>query len=340
MALRGIILLEGADSSGKSTLARYLVEKHGARYLHSTVRREIWRFHVGALRRAVRLAHEQLVVLDRHWLSELVYGRVFRGGSAYDVGARCLDRVLRRHGALTVLCVPADARAQEERWRRERDAGKHEHFDRVREVISLYAELAHGNLAYPGGGYLDQLVRFQDFTARDDVVVYDLDAYRGPRGIAAFARQALQQLEYLQRHVVPVRGDNLVGRVSHRGCLLVGEGPSPWCDRNPHVPRWPWCDRDDHLSAATWLNRAVHHLALREDRLAFTNVEGDFSYLPELLWHHEGSRVVALGNVAYRRIRDLGGTAEMVVHPSHHRRFNHADGPEGYARLLREAMGR
>src|ERR1041385_7985183 len=138
--VRGIVVIEGADASGKTTLASVLVDRYGASYLHSTVRKEIWRWHVGALRLAVRRSRDQLVVLDRLWLSELVYGSVFRGGPAYDVGARCLDRVLRRFGAVTVLCAPRDLEAQEKRWRDGRAAGKHEHFDRVKEVITLCAD--------------------------------------------------------------------------------------------------------------------------------------------------------------------------------------------------------
>jgi hypothetical protein len=103
----GIVVLEGADASGKTTLARHLVDRYGARYLHSTRRREVWRWHLGALRWAVRESASRLVVLDRLWLSEQVYGQVFRGGPAYDLGARCLDRVLLRYGAVTVLCVPS-----------------------------------------------------------------------------------------------------------------------------------------------------------------------------------------------------------------------------------------
>ncbi len=336
--MRGIVLLEGADSSGKSTLARYLVVKHGAKYIHSTVRKDVWRFHVGALRLAIRCSQDRLVVLDRHWISELAYGRVFRGGPAYDVGARCLDRVLRRHGAIIVLCAPADQHRQEQRWSEGRTAGKFEHFPEVRQVIQLYADLRYGNLAHSGGGYLDQLIQFQDFTERDDVLVYDMDFHQGRR-IATFEKILIKRLELVQKQVLSMRGDNLIGRGE---TLLVGEAPSPACASwAPRVPRWPWADRDDHLSAATWLNRAVHHLSSREDRLTFTNANGDGNYLPELLWKYKPRQVIALGDVAHQRIRRLGWITPVtkIEHPQHHRRFSYAAGPEGYAKILGKAMG-
>ncbi|HXJ66860.1 MAG TPA: hypothetical protein VNN79_24145, partial [Actinomycetota bacterium] len=205
--------------------------------------------------------------------------------------------------------------------------------------IQLYADLRHGNVAHPGDGYLDQLIRYQDFAERDDVLIYDMDMYNGARGIAAFEKILGARLEAIRARLILNRGANLVGRLDARrsGFLLVGEAPSPR-SAGYASPDWPWCDRDDRVSSATWLNQAIHRLALREDRLSFTNADGDFNYLPELLWDQPQLRVIALGDVAYRRVTKLGGTATRVGHPQHHRRFHHGDGPAGYARILREAM--
>lgn len=346
MSVRGIVLIEGADSSGKSTLAKHLVETHGAKYLHSTVRHHVWKWHVGALRVAMRKSRKRLVVLDRHYLSELIYGAIFRGGpeefgyGSSGIGARSIDRVLRRLGAVTVLCAPADQLRQAERWKIGRAEGKLEHFPSVREVIKRYADLRHGNIAHPGDGYLDQLTRFGDFTDRDDVLVYDLDDYERSRGIATMARRITARLSYLQRWMIPFLGDNLAGRgdPDRRGWLFVGEAPSPACAKWAS-PRWPWCDRDDRLSAASWFNRAIHHLAVREDRMTFTNASAEGGdYLPSLLKTHADSSVIALGLIANQRIRSLGHRSHLVAHPSWHRRFHFKEGPEGYAEILREAM--
>lgn len=347
--MNGIVLIEGADAAGKSTLARYLVDRYGAKYLHSTVRRQVWRWHVGALRTAIRESQRRLVVLDRLHISELVYGAVFRGGpeafgyGPLGIGARSIDRVLRRFGAVTVLCAPLDQQRQIQRWETGRANGKMEHFPSVRQVIQLYADLRHGNVAHPGDGYLDQLIRFGDFTDRDDVLVYDLDHYRGDKGPERFAKVLMGRLATLRRRTVPYQGNNLVGRgdPDRSGWLFVGEAISPatksWA---PRVPRWAWCDRDDHLGAATWLNRALHHLAVREDRLTFTNArpEGAGDYLPQLLATHADSSVIALGLTAHARIRELGCRAHLVSHPQWHRRFRFGEGPEGYASILREVM--
>lgn len=325
MQHRGIILLEGADASGKSTLADLLIKHHQARYLHSTVRRDIWRWHLGALRFATDECDRRLVVLDRLHLSELVYGTVFRGGVAYgNAGLRCLDRVLRRFCCLTVLCVPGDAQGQEDRWRASRDRGR-EHFDRVAEVMALYRLLATNG--------------FQD---RDDVVVYDLDEHPLDH-LGGVVDEVLDRLEALagtattQGSLDP-RRYNLSGRAEagQSRILLVGETVSPsW---RPGWPRWPWMDSDQNLSSATWLNRALDHLGLREDRLVMTNALEPDDHLPELL-DQEWTAILALGLEAEDRLLTLGAPGVRTIHhPQWHRRFHYHDGPEGYARLIQEAL--
>src|SRR5258708_10796608 len=108
-----IIVLEGADQSGKTTLASHLVNVYGAYYMHAKVWKQMLKWHSGIMRRAVRLsARGELVVLDRHWISEFVYGSIFRGGPAYD-GARAahFDQLILQHG-IYILCVPSDPQGQ------------------------------------------------------------------------------------------------------------------------------------------------------------------------------------------------------------------------------------
>jgi hypothetical protein len=321
---RGIILLEGADASGKSTIADFLIKHHNARYLHSTVRTDIWRWHLGALRYATRESDTRLVVMDRFHLSELIYGTIFRGGVAYgNAGLRSLDRVLRRFCCLTLLCVPGDAQGQEARWRSSREAGQ-EHFDRVTGVMDLYRSLTTNG--------------FQD---RDDVSIYDLDQHP-QASLGPVVDGVLDDLARL-RGTVPQgnldhRRYNLSGRAeAGQSCvLLVGERVSP--SSPPGWPRWPWVDSDQHLSAATWLNRAIDHLGLREDRLVFTNALEPDDHLPELLTQ-EWSAIVALGLEAEARLVNLGARGIRTIHhPQWHRRFRHPEGPAGYARLIEEAI--
>jgi thymidylate kinase len=197
---RGILLLEGADAAGKTTLANVYREQYGAKYLHGVVYRDPLAAHRAALRVARRLAEEEhLVVIDRNFISHLVYGHIFKN-LAYDGdAARNLDNDWRLLRAVTVLCVPSDPLRQEQDWRRDKAAGKPEAFESVREAITLYLDLARGNLANPTPGYLGDLIRYQDFSDRQDVLLYDRYSWAGRPEV--YAKKALHYLAMHQKAV-------------------------------------------------------------------------------------------------------------------------------------------
>lgn len=320
-----IILIEGADSAGKTTLANALRARHDARYFHSTVRNGIWRWHVAAVRAAAR--DPRPFILDRLWLSEQVYGSIFRGQPEYDVGARVLDRVLRRFGALTILCVPSDLEEQERRWLRNRAAGKHEHFDSVRNVIAAYADLRHGNVACPGNTYLAQLTRAGTYAARDDVMVYDMDLHLNTRTFNGFLKEVDLRLSRLRRRTpdryLDYQYENVSGRISGgQRLLFVGEGPGRG---SAPLPSWPWCGNEHNFDASSWFNAAVHRLALDESGMAFMNVQfrdGTVDpHLDQMIWEADAKRVIALGRIADKELTRLGIDHQAVVHPQYHKRF-------------------
>lgn len=349
MSDRGIIILEGADAAGKTTLANVFRERYGARYLHGKLFNDPWRSHLAIARYALKLADTRLVVVDRHWLSHLAYGAVFDNGR-YDVAARALDRLWRRAAALTVLCVPHDAERQELDWRAGRGAGKVEHFSSVREVIALYADLAAGNVARPGPGYLAQLTRFGDFAQRDDVLPYDRYRWEGPVRVEKYAARALVYLRHLRQSAyaggLNSARYNLTGRADFRldvsdPILFVGEALSP----RAGPARWPMTWNDADLSSATWFNKALHALALRENRVVVTNALETDDHLAALLAPRPSGpnyRVVALGESAAQRLRDAryesAARRGYAPHPQWHRRFRYDEGPAGYAKLLAAAV--
>ena len=185
-----IIVVEGADGSGKTTLARHLVEAHGARSMHSRIWRDCARWHRGIVRRAVRLSVAgQTVCLDRIWPSELIYGPIFRGHCYADEVAEELDDAIRMVPHAYVLCVPLDVERHLARFEELRATGR-ERFDRVEAVAQRYADLLLGNVAHPGDNLVDRFIRYGDFGAGRRVVHYDLDR-DGPR-MAWFAAKLIR----------------------------------------------------------------------------------------------------------------------------------------------------
>ena len=335
---KGIIVLEGADGSGKTTLARYFVEKYGARYLHGRIFPNMWKYHVAMVRLALRWADDGLVVIDRLWLSELIYSQTYRGSPAYDLGARCLDRVLQRVGAITIVCSPLEQEKQLARHAERANKGL-EAFQNVREVIALYSDLVNGNLARPGEGYLAQLTRYGDYTARRDVVTYDLDRHGDTK--ATFAKRVFKQIDELRAGQLPAalvsNNQNFVGNLTTAKVVLVGDAVSPVAEiYSARGPRWPFCWHDG-LSAATWLNRALHKFGHDETTVIMTNANDEDCHLSQLIGHGD-LKFVALGIKARKRLLEYGCTPDAVLeHPQFHRRF-HAGELSDYAIRLRKAI--
>lgn len=330
--MRGIVILDGADGVGKTNLAHHLVREHGARYLHLGIHRDIWRWHVAAARRAIKLAETRLVVVDRLWLSEQAYGQAFRGGPGYDLGARCLDRLLQRYGAVTVLCVRRDLErhlADFERLKMERP----EKFSGIGRVAQLYCDLALGNVAHPGDTYLDQLIRWGDYARRPDVMLYDMDLW--PDRADQYAGLVVARLMAVQ-HGKPEelwrydRG-NLIGAIHKPRYLFVGEAVSP----RAGTP-WPFFWRDAS-AAAGWLNRALHQLKFDETGGLWTNAVGADPWLSHLAATIPKVRAIALGGVARLTLADKFHDVRAVSHPQWARRFR-ARYFDEYVDQLREAM--
>ena len=83
-----IIIVEGCDASGKSTLINQLMERHPNNcYLHCAVTNDINSLHQNAIDTALVASQERWVFIDRLHLSETIYGTVFRNGPSYDVEA-------------------------------------------------------------------------------------------------------------------------------------------------------------------------------------------------------------------------------------------------------------
>lgn len=106
-----VVIFEGPDGSGKTTLARAFADEMNMRYVHlgplkNVSYRALARMYVEAMLPAIH--GYQGVVMDRSWLSEPIYGKVFRGGKdrITPARARMLDRIALRCGAVVVRCDP------------------------------------------------------------------------------------------------------------------------------------------------------------------------------------------------------------------------------------------
>ena len=134
-----IIIVDGVDASGKSTLINQLMERHPNNcYIHNAVTDDIKALHENTIDAALVASQEHWVFIDRLHLSEKIYGTVFRNKPSYDVDA--FDKmVMSKVSTLKkILCIVDKETALAKHAARK----DKEMFDDISTVYDLYADVA------------------------------------------------------------------------------------------------------------------------------------------------------------------------------------------------------
>ena len=332
MDVKGILVLEGPDGAGKTTLARHLVDTYGARYLHGRVFNDCWKSHTAMLSLAAKWSTGGLVVLDRHWPSEAIYGPVFRGSSQYSPNERSLERVLLKHAALYVMVLPGDLAALERRFDARQRAGG-EDFPTVTQVARRYARLWYGDVVAGNldGTYVDQLTKLGGVSKLPHWFRYDFNAapMREQADAMVHKLQVLRKLQ-LQEALSPAF-HNVTGHIHLAKYLFVGDKLG-----DPGGPtQWPFFGR---VRSSSFLNASFHKIGFPEHKAMFTNINDDNrDALDKILAKKPELKVICLGNDAQRGVLAKYGKMikSKVYHPSYARRFMHYG---NYPDLLWEAI--
>ena len=345
--LRGIILLDGPDGSGKSTLsaelARQVTQGGGtAQVIHSGLRADgdYWRGHAEVLTEAARGAFSGdsgVVILDRFFLSESIYGDVYRGASYYPTAVRHLDRLLQRFGALHVVCAPPVKYVKETHARLVTE--RQEDFLTSMDVVSQrYLDLWHGAAAcevgsflqaYTHGEYTQQLCLLGGVKNRRRWYHYDVTV--DGADLAGYAAQLLGQLRTEQTltddRAMDLAGHCFTGSAS-AAVLLVGDQLS-----HPTELSVPFFAND---GCSLYLAETLQALAADESEVCVANVN-DPGGVATVKWLAAGKRVIALGREAEKTLtaHDIPPDA-AVRHPQHARRFTSQD--DSYIVELRQAF--
>ena len=288
-----ILVLEGADCSGKTTLAKAILSHGDIAYLHLSYRypTAMFQYQLAAVMRAVKEARHRPVVIDRLWMSEAVYAKVYRGGSPWPEMGRMLDRILQRYGALYIMCVRDDT---EEHLRHFAETAKlrHEMYSDISGVVSEYHSLLNGLL----DSYLDSrdgyynLLCYNGVKDRDDVIVYDMEDYTTESSINDFARLALsyQNLFSYYGEVVndiqSSKSKRFAGNFRRSKVLFIGSAPTRY--RDCHYPFVS--NNDDSVMFA----KVLTELGIHESTISFADPRTDEerSLLNRYIWSNRNDR--------------------------------------------------
>jgi hypothetical protein len=285
-----IIVIEGADGTGKTTLARAL-EKCGFEYRHQGPPAgdpfEVYT-------RELLSARGKDVVFDRLHVGELVYGPVMRGRSLITVEQlRLLNRLLFSLGGKVILCDTDDP-SIEKNWLARRGEEYLDDGDKLYQVIFKYRELVQQELD------------------TEDVWVYD---YRGRGG--QFLMNEIEQLGVPSR----VQGDfcppGVIGRPRNK-FLFIGERVNLKLSFGQDLAFYTT------ENSAGFFNRCLWDAGYKEHEVAFTNAldyEGNGRDLYEIWALNKEQVVITLGKWADESCVNQAVPHLAAPHPQYIKRF-------------------
>jgi thymidylate kinase len=310
-----IIVVEGPDGAGKTTLAERLKGTLDAKVIHLTYRfgAQMHRYHTAAIELALRYAETQPVILDRWWPSEIVYANAFRGGSKWPLGPRMFDRVAQKHGVTYVLALPVDRYTYLEHFKKLKGE-REEMYDTMDNVYSEYLDL------------------YERYEHRDDFFRYTMEDWDSVAKYAeSVADRAMQHFGRLADYAKDINQRDVAGNLVDPEVLLVGEQSNPKGRRRV----WPFFE---YANSSLWMADALQKAGVDEVDLAWANAfkvdGGDNVDLIKAIVERTGCKVVPLGAAALRLVEKKAGIKCYLAlrHPQHTKRFE-PDNISGYHKL-------
>lgn len=321
--MSGLVILDGPDAVGKTTLANALLNGDRDGYVHLTYdsswsnpNRELWKLqYVSLLKAQIRLEQGKLTVIDRHWMSEQVYARTYRGGSGMNAESRQWDRVVQRLCGVYVICAPSAESARERHHAQSKS--RYEMYppdDRIFDVARRFRDLWLGSNT-TDDDYASSLMRKGGMRLRQDAALYDIDEHG--HDLDGVCWGILRKLDSIHNTQYPSaftrKKGNYLGHPHNAKFLFVGERINP-----SKAGRWPFVDYG--ASSAT-LCEALSRCDFDETQGMWTNAYAEDEHVPTLMEWFPYLRVIALGEVAALYLEGIGIPYSKVVHPSYARRF-------------------
>jgi thymidylate kinase len=301
----GLILIEGPDGTGKSTLAAQFKKDLGAVVLHQCYRwkTRMFHYHTAVLRKALKLVDQgQLVVLDRLWPSELLYGQVYRGGSPIPHEGRFMDRVMLKHASLYIFCG-GDPKVIAERHARLKQERGELYESKVEQLAIAYSK------------FVKSFASVGDFW-RFDVMQYSIED--DGSCLSDYVKRAADRLElWRKRQFQPAllfSNQNVLGHAALAKFLFVGDK----CNQKHRDMLWPFYE---YGNCSLFMTECLHDLGFREELGMWTNANAgaDFRILLEF---RPNLKVIALGAEAHGALCAAHVAHEVVPHPQYGRRFD------------------
>lgn len=310
-----IIVIEGADGTGKSTLGEEMYDAIGAEtWLHAGCKyvNRMHMYHTAMLRHAVDRVERtgKPVIMDRWWPSELVYAAAFRGGTKWPLMGRMMDRVLLRYGGMYIVCL---ANPDHEKLYEKLRAERFELFKDIRKAVQGYEQLYWGKReATPV--LFEKTPNLPPMESWPHAMNY-LMKFSAPGAIISRVKERLASR--LRHPQLPGAEDNFLGDLRYADTLFVGDKAKV---KGSGRRVWPFYE---YANSSLYLTSELDRLCWEEYRGVWTNINDENGR--EVVEHcldHVG-RVVVFGDQAARSFRTTfkGVPFHFCLHPQSARRF-------------------
>lgn len=346
-----IIVLEGPDCAGKTTLAQALMKASGdkAKYIHLTrPDTDQWSFANNEIETAISWdTSGEDVIIDRLWVSDNVYSLIDPSKHRSGIHVRRQESLMHRYGAFNILCAPDPRLLIHEYKNKLKDRNEYygDRFTDILKVMYRYRMLWVGRptMIQSEEGqpeqYVDQLCFTQPFNRRPLTRLYDRFAVFDQEQWAEDTWEIAKIETRAYRRADPLRilttNDyrNLSGSLMTARALLVGDVSGG------EETRWPFYSCQ---GSSAYLTKALHRAMVPETDIALVNAYTREDTAPSkkksrtrhggslglvLEWvaeHRPRMKIVALGTRAAEALDDNGIENYVVIpHPQWARRFDH-----------------
>jgi thymidylate kinase len=322
----GIIVLDGPDACGKTTLQQAFVEQAGAIPIHLTYPApnglSMFEYQTREMVNAIKLSDANLVIVDRHWISEKLYAKVFRDGSPWPLMGQMMHYILLKQAALYILCLPHTIPLTLKRHNENIDQKHPYPDDKFTELLNEYLDF------WEERAYNFFFMRYRiEFEGAD---------------MRFFISQALERLRTNIRSqyspALNVNERNISGHLLKAKCLLVGLQLNPKYFHEQFDANYPFYEYgNSSLFLHQTLNKVMKRGKIDPEYFMWTNVyQLDFltsAHLSPL--HEKGLKIITLGKEAEKVVKRINLPYNAIPHPQYIKRFG--EGVTDYEKLLWEA---
>lgn len=297
-----IIILEGPDGTGKTTLAKCLSDTYGFRYVHTGPPKDdnALEAYGRTLYDARREAGD--VVIDRLHVGERIYGPILRSSDKLErEGEVLIHRLTSAYGARLIFCLPPYETAFEN-WRK-----RHEEDNELVTKAATYKAIYHAYANLRQDIFYSSAL-WWDYTMMD-------------------VKTSAEVLVYLtkQGDVCPI---DVIGSPSAK-FLFVGE------QANQEYLDLPFFALN---GSSRYLNDCIEDAGYQENEIAFVNAKrlnGSGVHLSAIHKTLKEPKVIALGNVSRDLLGDQGVPHVYISHPAYWKRF-YSTRRDEYVKRLRD----